>query len=112
AIILTVVVNVFRLITGSIPPTGTSIHIPITESFTDLGGMLLVLLFLKGFSSGCSALTRIHAIPDGILAFRVPGWRNARTTLTIMGPLCVIMFWGITNGTEVLGVSIRNSAEP
>jgi amino acid transporter len=112
AIILTVVVNVFRLITGSIHPTGTSINIPITESFTDLGGMLLVLLFLKGFSSGCSALTGIEAISDGILAFKVPEWRNARTTLTIMGTLCVIMFCGITIGTEVLGVSIRNSADP
>ena len=112
AIILTVVVNLFRLITGSIHPTGTSIHIPITESFTDLGGMLLVLLFLKGFSSGCSALTGIEAISDGILAFKVPEWRNARTTLTIMGTLCVIMFCGITIGTEVLGVSIRNSADP
>jgi amino acid transporter len=112
AIILTVVVNVFRLITGSIHPTGTSIHIPITESFTDLGGMLLVLLFLRGFSSGCSALTGIEAISDGILAFKVPEWRNARTTLTIMGTLCVIMFCGITIGTEVLGVSIRNSADP
>jgi amino acid transporter len=112
AIILTVGVNVFRLITGSIHPTGTSIHLPITESFTDLGGMLLVLLFLKGFSSGCSALTGIEAISDGILAFKVPEWRNARTTLTIMGTLCVIMFCGITIGTEVLGVSIRNSADP
>jgi len=112
AIILTVVVNLFRLITGSIHPTGTSIHIPITESFTDLGGMLLVLLFLKGFSSGCSALTGIEAISDGILAFKVPEWRNARTTLTIMGTLCVIMFCGITIGTEVLGISIRNSADP
>lgn len=112
AIILTVAVNLFRLITGSIHPTGTSIHIPITESFTDLGGMLLVLLFLKAFSSGCSALTGIEAISDGILAFKVPEWRNARTTLTIMGTLCVIMFCGITIGTEVLGVSIRNSADP
>jgi len=112
AILLTVVVNVFRLITGSIHPTGTSIHIPITDDFTDLGGMLLVLLFLKGFSSGCSALTGIEAISDGILAFKVPEWRNARTTLTIMGTLCVVMFCGITIGTEVLGVSIRNSADP
>jgi amino acid transporter len=112
AIILTVVVNLFRLITGGIHPTGTTIHIPITESFTDLGGMLLVLLFLKGFSSGCSALTGIEAISDGILAFKVPEWRNARTTLTIMGTLCVIMFCGITIGTEVLGVSIRSSTDP
>jgi len=74
--------------------------------------MLLVLLFLKGFSSGCSALTGIEAISDGILAFKVPEWRNARTTLTIMGTLCVVMFCGITIGTEVLGVSIRNSADP
>ncbi len=112
AIMLTVSVNLFRLMTGSIHPTGTTIHVSITQDFTDMGGMLLVLLFLKGFSQGCSALTGIEAISDGILAFKVPEWRNARTTLTIMGTLCVIMFCGITIGTEVLGVSIRNSADP
>jgi amino acid transporter len=112
AILLTVCVNLFRLVTGGIHPTGTTIHITITQNFTDLGGMLLVLLFLRAFSSGCSALTGIEAISDGILAFKVPEWRNARTTLTIMGTLCVVMFCGITIGTEVLGVSIRNATDP
>ncbi|MGO8687815.1 MAG: APC family permease [Candidatus Dormibacteria bacterium] len=112
AILLTIVVNLFRLVTGGIHPTGTTIHISITQNFTDMGGMLLVLLFLKGFSSGCSALTGIEAISDGILAFKIPEWRNARTTLTVMGILCVVMFCGITIGTEVLGVSIRSSADP
>jgi amino acid transporter len=112
AIILTVSVNVVRLVTGSIHPTGTTVHVGLETSFTDMGGMLLVLLFLKGFSSGCSALTGIEAISDGILAFKVPEWRNARTTLTIMGILCVVMFCGITIGTEVLGVSVRNSTDP
>jgi len=112
AILLTVIVNFVRLITGSIHPTGVSIHVPTSTSFTDLGGMLLVLLFLKAFSSGCSALTGIEAISDGILAFRIPEWRNARTTLTIMAVLCVVMFCGITIGTELLGVSVRNSSDP
>jgi amino acid transporter len=112
AIMLTVSVNLFRLVTGSIHPTGTSVHIPLGTSFSDLGGMLLVLLFLKAFSSGCSALTGIEAISDGILAFKVPEWKNARTTLTIMGILCVVMFCGITIGTEVLGVSVRSSTDP
>ena len=112
AILLMVSVNFIRLVTGSIHPTGTTVHISVTSDFTDMGGLLLVFLFLRAFSSGCSALTGIEAISDGILAFKVPEWRNARTTLTIMGILSIVMFCGVTIGTEVLGVSVRNSSDP
>ena len=112
AILLTVAVNFFRLFTGSIHSTVTTVNISQESNFADMGGLLLVFLFLKGFSSGCSALTGIEAISDGILAFKVPEWRNARTTLTVMGLLSVVMFCGITIGTGVLGVDIRAATDP
>lgn len=55
-----------------------------------------LFLILRAFSSGCSALTGIEAISNGIPAFRPPETQNARKVLTIMAVLCIVMFSGIT----------------
>jgi len=61
-----------------------------------VGGILTVALFLKAFASGCTALTGVEAISNGVPAFRKPKSRNAADTLAIMGLLSVTMFGGIT----------------
>jgi amino acid transporter len=57
---------------------------------------LSLFLILRAFAGGCTALTGIEAISDGVPAFKPPEWRNARTTLTTLGVLAVTMFTGIT----------------
>ncbi|MET9881918.1 APC family permease [Streptomyces sp. NPDC006430] len=68
---------------------------PITAeaTFTGLG---LVLLTMRAFASGCTALTGVEAISNGVPAFRKPKSRNAANTLAAMGALSVTMFLGIT----------------
>jgi amino acid transporter len=53
-----------------------------------------LLLILRAFGSGATAMTGIEAISDGIPAFKPVEWRNARTTLTWMVSLLVLMFIG------------------
>ncbi|GAC1329524.1 MAG: APC family permease [Candidatus Dormibacteria bacterium] len=53
-------------------------------------------LVLKAFSSGCTALTGVEAISNGVPAFKPPEWRNARATLTTMSVILGLMFVGIT----------------
>ena len=53
-----------------------------------------LLLILRAFGSGATAMTGIEAISDGIPAFKPVEWRNARTTLTWMVCLLVAMFIG------------------
>ena len=60
------------------------------------GGMLTVFLVLRAFSSGCTALTGVEAVSNGVPAFREPKARNAATTLVIMGILATTMFAAIT----------------
>jgi hypothetical protein len=55
-----------------------------------------VLLLVKAFASGGTALSGVEAISNGVPAFRAPKSRNAARTLTAMGLLCVSMFAGIT----------------
>jgi amino acid transporter len=60
------------------------------------GGLLTVLLCLRAFASGCTALTGVEAISNGVPSFREPRSRNAATTLVVMGGLAITMFVGIT----------------
>jgi amino acid transporter len=57
---------------------------------------LTIFLILRAFSSGCTALTGVEAISNGIPAFRAPKSRNAAMTLTVMSGVLMTMFVGIT----------------
>jgi amino acid transporter len=57
---------------------------------------LTFLLILRAFGSGATAMTGIEAISDGVPAFEPVEWRNARTTLTWMAGLLVVLFVGTT----------------
>ncbi len=77
------------------PPVAESAHlaIPAAQHYT---GLLLVFLLLKAFSSGCTALTGVEAISNGVPAFRPPKSKNAATTLALLGGVAVAMFIGVT----------------
>jgi amino acid transporter len=62
----------------------------------DTGGLLTVFLVLRAFASGCTALTGVEAVSNGIPGFEPPKSRNAATTLLLMGVLAITMFAGIT----------------
>lgn len=65
-----------------------------------------VFLLLRAFASGCTALTGVEAVSNGVPFFRKPKSRNAAVTLTAMGALAVVMFGGITALAVTSGVKI------
>ena len=65
---------------------------------------LTVLLILRAFSSGATALTGVEAIADGVQAFRRPQSKNAASTLLLMGAMSIPMFLGISVMASALGV--------
>ncbi len=73
---------------------------PVTHSIDPelphVGEALSLWLILRAFAAGCTALTGIEAISDGVQAFKPPEARNAAITLTWMVSLLVTMFLGIT----------------
>ena len=66
------------------------------KSVQTFGGLALIFLLLRAFSSGCTALTGVEAISNGVPAFRKPKSRNAATTLALLGIIAVSMFGGVT----------------
>ena len=68
----------------------------IRPEMTNLTTLALVFLGLRAFASGCTALTGVEAISNGVPAFRKPKSKNAATTLALMGGIAVTMFIGVT----------------
>jgi amino acid transporter len=76
----------------------------------DFTGFALVFLVLRAFSSGCTALTGVEAISNGVPAFKKPKSKNAATTLALLGGIAVAMFAGIT--ALALIAHVHAAAEP
>ncbi|MEO8286555.1 MAG: APC family permease [Chloroflexota bacterium] len=75
---------------------GAPVYTPPAEVITYGTETLSLFLLLRAFTQGCTALTGVEAISDGVPAFKPPEARNARTTLGIMVIISITMFSGIT----------------
>jgi len=87
---LTLIVGAIRYAMGDLP------NVVDVEMMHEGGQALTLFLVLRAFSSGCTALTGIEAISNGITAFKEPRSRNAAITLVWMSSSLIIMFLGIT----------------
>src|SRR5690348_1280511 len=61
------------------------------KSAKEFSGLALMFVLLRAFSSGCTALTGVEAISNGVPAFKKPKSKNAATTLLLMGVIAVTM---------------------
>jgi len=52
-------------------------------------------LLLRVFSSGCTAMTGVEAVSNGVMAFREPTTKNARRSLTVIIALLIVLLAGI-----------------
>jgi amino acid transporter len=69
-----------------------------------------LLLLMRAFADGCSAITGVEAVSNGVPAFRSPESINARTTLLVMGVLVGVMFLGTSWLAGIAG-AIPSSTE-
>jgi amino acid transporter len=88
SIFVLVGLGIYQQMTGTMP-VETIANLPQKEGIT-------LFFLLRAFSAGCSALTGVEAISDGVLAFKPPEWKNARLTLIYLGVILGLMFVGIT----------------
>jgi amino acid transporter len=69
-------------------------------------------LLLKVFSSGCTAMTGVEAVSNGVMAFREPTRKNAKTTLTIIIALLAILLLGIALLCRAYGIAATDPGGP
>ncbi|WP_285136805.1 APC family permease [Microbacterium sp. lyk4-40-TSB-66] len=101
SVAIMIVVGLVRTLAGDAPVASSQQYDVQAESLTQAA---LILLVLRAFSSGCSALTGVEAVSNGVPAFRKPRIRNAQTTLTMMGGIAIVLFAGLTALALISGV--------
>jgi len=76
----------------------------LAASVSQAAQPLTLFLLLHAFATGCTALTGIEAISNGIPAFQPPATKNAGRTLIVMAVLMGMLFLGSIALTQFLGV--------
>jgi amino acid transporter len=69
-------------------------------------------LLLQVFSNGCTAMTGVEAVSNGVKAFREPTVKNAQRTLTVIIGLLMILLAGIAYLVRVYGVMATDPGKP
>jgi amino acid transporter len=95
-----IAVGLVRWFGGTLP----QVPAPVASTAGEGAGALTVFLVLRAFASGCTALTGVEAISNGIPAFRKPEAKNAGKTLITMALLLGTMFLGISFLARSMGV--------
>jgi amino acid transporter len=85
-----IAVGAWRAVTGTITPIET------VQPIQSTGEMLTLFLLLTAFSNGCTAMTGVEAVSNGVPAFKPPEAKNAAATMLMMAVLSITMFVGIT----------------
>jgi amino acid transporter len=85
-----IVLGGWRALSGTIVPVET------TSPLEPTGQTLSLFLLLTAFSNGCTAMTGVEAVSNGVPAFRSPEAKNAAATMLLMAVLSITMFMGVT----------------
>jgi amino acid transporter len=83
-----------------LPPPG-----PVTAAVTSW-------LLLKVFASGCTALTGVEAVSNGVRAFREPAVKHAQRTLTIIIFILAVLLAGISFLVKAYGITATDPGRP
>jgi len=100
--------GVGRVLAGD-TPQAESAHFGIRPTHGTTG-LLAVALVLRAFAQGCTALTGVEAVSNGVPSFKPPKSTNAAATLAIMGALTITIFVGITG--LALASHVRIAGDP
>lgn len=97
-VLLTVLLGLARFagLFGLPTPVAPPIEGTVETAGQAVTGFLFIWLVLRAFAAGCTALTGIEAISNGVQAFRPPEAKNAAATMVAMGVIAMSLFLGIT----------------
>jgi amino acid transporter len=101
-------VGLGRLLNGRLDPIPAGGTAPLPPATASVG----LLLVLHAFAAGCTALTGVEAISNGVPAFRRPEARNARRTLVAMGIILGSLFVGVSFLAVRVGVHPYQGGNP
>ncbi len=104
-----IITGIIRILIGNAPVAESAkYHVVAQHGYSHLTFFALAFFTLRAFSSGCTALTGVEAIANGVPAFKEPKAANAQKTLFAMGAIALSMFVGLTALALVAKVRITD----
>lgn len=97
---ITILIGVMKVVLSGGQPR----PVEVPPAMPPATAALSTWLILKVFSSGCTALTGVEAVSNGVKAFRDPATKNAQTALTIIIVLLVVLLGGIAFLCSAYGI--------
>ena len=107
-LLITIVAGVVSVLLSGGNPTPVA-PLPPSPAMTEAVSFWLLL---KVFASGCTALTGVEAVSNGVKAFREPAVNNARRTLTVIIFLLAILLAGISYLVSAYGIAATDPGQP
>ena len=107
-LLVTIVAGVVRVLVSGGHPT-PAVALPPAPAMT---AAVSFWLLLKVFASGCTALTGVEAVSNGVKAFREPTVKNAQRTLTVIIFLLAVMLAGISYLVKAYGIAATDPGQP
>ena len=108
-LLIVIAVGAFQVLhTGGHPHPVTSLPAIPTATMA----MASWWMILKVFSSGCTAMTGVEAVSNGVMAFRDDARKNAKITLTVVIVLLAVLLGGIALLCRAYGIAATNPDGP
>jgi len=107
-LLITIVAGILRVVLSSGHPT-PAVPLPPVPPMTEA---VSYWLLLKVFASGCTALTGVEAVSNGVKAFREPTVKNAQRTLTVIIFLLAVLLAGISYLVKTYGIAATDPGQP
>ena len=96
SLLLLIVTGFVKVLLGYEPPSPAEV--------SQLAGDVSVFLILRAFASGCTALTGVEAVSNGVPSFREPSAKNAKLVLGLMAGIVGVTFLSVAVLTNLYHV--------
>lgn len=111
-LLITIVGGVIRVALSHGHPIPVTPLPAVPPAASPLVGYAMAWLLIKVFASGCTALTGVEAVSNGVKAFREPAVKNAQRTLTVIIFLLAILLAGISYLVKAYGIVATDPGAP
>jgi len=91
---------------------GHPVPVVAPPKLTAVTGTVGLWLLVRTFSSGCTAMTGVEAVSNGVMAFREPTAQYAKRTLTIIIGILMVMLVGIAYLVPAYGIAATDPGAP
>ena len=108
SLLLTIVLGMFKTIMAGGHPHAVAAPAPAAAPIFATAGLWLLL---QAFSNGCTAMTGVEAVSNGVRAFREPRVKNAQQTLTVVMGLLLAMLAGMAFLVRAYGIAATDPSK-